>query len=334
MSRAQHVLEYKKGLTRMIDYQYRSTAGVDVSKDALERAVGFRGVTDTVPYDAAGLDVLIDRLRADGVSFVVLEATGGYERRLVAALAEADIAFHVANPCRVRDFAKAAGQHAKTDTLDAHLLVEYGVTMRPKPHVLPDENRQKLVTLSNRRRQLIAMRTAEFSRLDTLDDPEVADMIHQVIEQLNTQLEHVEQRIDTLIADDPAFARQVELIQSTPGLGAQTAGDLLTHLPELGDCSTRQIARLAGLAPINRDSGKKRGPRTTGGGRKHVRTMLYMPTLAAIRHNPRIRAFYRRLVDAGKPKMIALTAAMRKLLTYLNAMIKQQKTWPEFNQNP
>lgn len=304
--------------------------GIDVSKAKLDFAVTGQAVSRQVNYDSPGLDTLIRICRRAHASLVVLEATGGLERRLVHALADAELPFHVANPRQVRDLARALGRLAKTDTIDARMLAEYGQRLQPKPHVLPDENRQKLRDLSARHQQLSGMHAAEMNRLKACHDHAVERMIREHIAFLDQQIQQVAEQMDALIDEDEAMVRHTAVIESTPGLGRLTARRLIADLPELGRCSPRQIAKLVGLAPINRDSGTMRGKRTTGGGRHTVRKQLYMPTLVATRHNPAIRTMYQRLVAAGKPKMLALVACMRKLLILLNAMIRENKTWDQF----
>jgi transposase len=309
-----------------------TVAGVDVSKATLDFAIGGRAVTRRVDYDGPGLATLTDACVRAGVTLVVLEATGGLERRLVRALAAADLSFHVANPRQVRDLARALGRLAKTDAIDARMLVEYGSKLRPAPHVLPDENRQKLRDLSARHQQLSDTHAAETNRRKTCEDATINAMIDGHLAFIDAQIETVAHAMDELIDADAAMARDADAIRSVPGLGRLTARRLVADLPELGRCTPRQIAKLVGLAPINRDSGTLRGKRTTGGGRRAVRKLLYMPTLVATRHNPLIRSMYLRLLAAGKPKMVALVACMRKLLILLNAMIRERKTWDQFVQ--
>lgn len=305
-------------------------AGVDVSKATLDFAIDSSGIVHQVSYTDAGLDALINACREAHVTLVVLEATGGLERRLVRALAAAELSLHIANPRQVRDLARAMGKLAKTDAIDARVLVDYGLKMRPTPHELPCKSSQKLRDLAARHQQLADMRTAELNRRGGCDDPAILVMIEQHLTFIDEQITQVGELMDTLIDADSTMQRDARMIESTPGLGRLTARRLVAQLPELGQRTPKQIAKLIGVAPINRDSGTMRGRRTTGGGRRSVRHLLYMPTLVAVRHNPILRVFYRRLVEAGKPKMVALVAAMRKLLIYLNAMIRDNKTWDQF----
>ena len=310
--------------------EHHIVVGVDVSKATLDFAVTAQTASHRVNYDAAGLDALVQTCRQTAATLVVLEATGGLERRLVHTLADAGLPFHVANPRQVRDLARALGQLAKTDKIDARMLVEFGQRLRPKPHVLPDKNRLKLRDLSARHQQFSDMHAAEVNRLKACHDDDVEQMIREHIVFIDEQIEQVAMQMDELIDQDDALMRNADVIESTPGLGRLTARRLTADLPELGRCTPKQIAKLVGLAPINRDSGTLRGKRMTGGGRHSVRKQLYMPTLVATRHNPVIRSMYQRLVAAGKPKMVALVACMRKLLILLNAMIREDKMWDQF----
>lgn len=304
--------------------------GVDVSKATLDFAISGAAIRHRVDYDESGLGTLVDACRQAHAQLVVLEATGGLERRLIRMLAAAGLPFHVANPRQVRDLARALGRLAKTDAIDAQVLVDYGLKVRPAPHALPDQNSQKLRDFAARHQQLTDMRIAELNRRSACDEAAIILLIDQHLTFIDTQIAHVAQAMDELINADQALSHTANTLQSAPGLGRLTARRLVAELPELGQRTPRQIAKLIGVAPINRDSGSLRGKRTTGGGRRTVRKLLYMPTLVATRYNPRIQAIYKRLVDAGKPKMVALVAAMRKLLIYLNAMIRENKTWNQF----
>ena len=314
----------------MQDTEHPIIAGVDVSKATLDFAIHASRVVQQVSYTDDGIGALVAACRQAKVTLVVLEATGGLERRLVRALAAAQLPWHVANPRQVRDLARAMGRLAKTDAIDARVLVDYGRKLNPSPHELPDTHRQKLRDLATRHQQLVDMRTAELNRRGGCDDAAIAAMIDAHLAWLDEQLAHVARHMDTLIESDDVLRRTAHAIASTPGVGRLTARRLVAELPELGARSPRQIAKLIGVAPINRDSGVLRGKRTTGGGRRSVRKLLYMPTLVATRHNGHIRAMYQRLQDAGKPKLVALVACMRKLLVYLNAMIRENKTWEQF----
>ena len=324
------MLVYKEGQTRMSTQLPIIAAGIDVSKSYLDLAVMPDEHHRKCTYDDQGLDELIAALRSQNVQLVVLEATGGIEWPLVTRLASENIPFHVTNPRQIRDFARAMNRLAKTDKIDAKVIAEFGYRMQPRAQVLPSKTRRKLRAFIARYQQLKAMRVAESNRLDRSYDSTIERMHRQSIEFFDRQLKEVEQMMNHLIEQDVDLQRDAKTAESVPGIGRLTAGRLVALLPELGSCTPQQIARLIGVAPINRDSGQMRGRRTTGGGRSHIRAMLYMPTLVAVRHNPVIRQMYQRLVAKGKPKMVALVAAMRKLIIYLNAMIRDHKTSEQF----
>jgi transposase len=259
-------------------------------------------------------------------TLVVLEATGGYETDVVAALALAGLPVAVVNPRQVRDFAKALGRLAKTDAIDATVLAQFGARVQPEPRPLPDAAHQALAALVTRRRQLVEMLTAERHRLP-LAHGRIKQNLQAHIHWLEQQIHASNEDLRTCIRDSALWRATEQLLRSVPGIGPTTAACLLADLPELGRLTRRQVAALAGVAPLNRDSGTRRGLRTIWGGRAAVRGALYMATLVATRHNPVIRAFYQRLCAAGKPRKVAIIAAMRKLLTILNAMLKAQRPW-------
>lgn len=303
--------------------------GIDVSKDHLDLADDTSATVTRFANTPDGHRAIVQRLRTQGVQRVVLEATGGYERAAVATLVAAALPVVVVNPRQARDFARATGQLAKTDAIDARILARFARVMRPDLRKLPDAKTLELQDKIARRNQLVQMRTAELCRQKQTATPAVATSIRAMIEAIDKQLEQIDDDLDTMIRATPAWQHKADLLTGVPGIGDQTARKIVAHLPELGTCSRQQIAALVGVAPVNRDSGTMRGKRTTFGGRPAVRKALYMPTLVATKHNPIIRAYYQRLVAAGKPKMVALVAAMRKLLTILNAMIRDQKKWGE-----
>ena len=307
--------------------------GIDVARATLDVAVSSAGELETLSNDPHGHQKLIDMIQEHDDVTVCLEATGGIERRLVETLGQRGVAMSIVNPRQIRDFARAAGQLAKTDAIDARIIALYAERMQPRISVLPDKTRQKLKDLTSRRRQLAATLVQEKNRLARAHDREVRTMIGQLIAYLDRQMQRLEGKIRALIEADGQLARRAELLQSVPGIGAATAAVLVAELPELGSLNRQQIARLVGVAPTNRDSGTLRGKRTTGGGRTHIRKALYMPTIVAKTHNPAIKRFYDRLVDTGKPKLVALIAAMRKLLTILNAICKSQQPWKTTSQN-
>jgi transposase len=304
--------------------------GIDVSKEGLDVHV-LRGWAERVDNTLAGLQELKRRLAELSVERIVLEATGGYERLAVAELSLAKLPVVVINPRQVRDFAKAIGRLAKTDEIDAEVLARFAEAVRPELRPLPDDVQQKLQEILTRRGQLIQMRTAENNRLGQLANRAMREGLQKHLAFLKKQLDQLEKDLDRLIRDTPAWQAKVDLLQTVPGIGPQTARTLVAQLSELGAASRQQIAALVGVAPMNRDSGTLRGKRTTMRGRATVRTALYMATLNASRFNQVIRAHYQKLLAAGKPKKVALVACMRKLLAILNAMLRNQKTWQPLN---
>jgi transposase len=300
--------------------------GIDVAKAQLDIALRPRGERWAVTNDDAGITALVRRLQEIVPELIVLEATGGYQRAVVAALATAGLPVVVVNPRQARDFAKATGQLAKTDALDARALAHFAEAIRPTPRPLPDTQTEELRVLLARRRQLVGMRTAEQNRLGSAPRRLQAD-IQAHITWLNERLAALDDDLDTTLRASPVWREREELFRSVPGIGPVCARTLLLDLPELGTLSRQRLAALVGVAPLNRDSGTLRGNRTIWGGRAHVRTTLYMSTLVAVRYNPVLKTFYERLRAAGKAAKIALTACMRKLLTILNAMVKHHTPW-------
>lgn len=300
--------------------------GIDVAKRQVEVAVRPSGERWTVATDDASLAGLAERLQALGPQLIVLEATGGYEVAVVAALSAAPLPVVVVNPRQVRKFAGAVGKLAKTDGIDAALLAHFAEAVKPEVRPLADEVRQQLQGWLGRRRQIIDMLIAEEHRL-ALARPGVRRQIQGHIEWLRAQLRDVDGELRTLIRESPVWREQDDLLQTVPGVGPVLATTLLADLPELGRLNRKQIAALVGVAPLNRDSGQHRGKRTVWGGRAPVRATLYMATVASLRCNPVIKAFYDRLCAAGKPRKLALTACMRKLLTILNAMMSRRASW-------
>lgn len=300
--------------------------GIDVSKAQLDVALRPGEDVWQVSNDEAGIAELVGKLQQLGIGVIVLEATGGWELAVVGALAEVGLPVAVVNPRQVRDFAKSLGRLAKTDRLDAKILAHFGEAIRPEPRPLPDEQTRHLEALLTRRRQLIEMLVAEKNR-QQLIHPDFADNLKQHISYLQETLDALEQQLRSLLQDSPCWREKDAVLQSVPGVGAMTSATLLADLPELGQLDRKKIAALVGVAPFHRDSGLYRGKRTIWGGRAPVRTMLYMATLSASRCNPIIKQFYQRLIAAGKPPKVALTACMRKLLTILNAMVKSGTAW-------
>jgi transposase len=300
--------------------------GVDVAKTELVTGLRPTGEVWTVSNDETGIQELLQRLRPHGPVLVVIEATGGYERGVVAALAAAGIPLVVANPRQVRDFARSTGQLAKTDRIDAQVLALFAERVRPEPRPLPDEATRTLTALLARRRQILEMLTAERNRLEHAVPAVRRDLI-QHIRWLERRLRDVDHDLDRTVQSSPIWRAKENLLRSLPGVGPVTSRTLIGSLPELGLLNRKQIAALVGVAPLARDSGSLKGKRLVWGGRAPVRAALYMAALVASRRNPALRAFYARLVAAGKPKKLALTACMRKLLTILNAMVKTNSAW-------
>jgi transposase len=300
--------------------------GIDVAKAQLDIALRPTGERWAVPNDAPSIAGLVTHLEAIHPTLIVLEATGGFQRAVVAALAAAGLPVVVVNPRQVRDFAKATGQLAKTDALDARALAHFAEAVRPAPRPLPSAQEADLRALLARRRQLVAMRTAEVNRLSSAPAPVQADLAAHIA-WLDQRLATLDDTLDTTLRASPVWRERATLYRSVPGIGPVSARTLLFDLPELGTLSRQRIAALAGVAPFHCDSGTMRGRRAIWGGRAPLRATLYMATLVAVRHNPVLHACYARLLAAGKAKKVALVACMRKLLTILNAMVKHQTPW-------
>lgn len=300
--------------------------GIDIAKDELQVAVYPGGATWTSVYDEPGLEQLVARLQAEPPELIILEATGGLEVPLAVALVAGQLPAVVVNPRQVRDFAKAVGRLAKTDRLDAEILARFGEAVRPPWRPLPEVQERALKDLVLRRRQLIEMTVAEKNRARFVV-PQMHARIQRHIEWLAKELAALDQELKAQIQQTPIWREKDERLQTVPGVGKVMSFTLLSNLPELGRLNRKEIAALVGVAPFNRDSGIFRGKRTIWGGRAPVRNVLYMATVAALKFNPVIRTFYARLVAAGKPKKVALTACMRKLLTILNAMLKHEQPW-------
>jgi transposase len=300
--------------------------GIDVAQATLEIAVRPTGESWQVANDEVAFGALVDRLRELAPTLIVLEATGGIQLPVVGALAAAGLPVVAMNPRQVRDFAKATGKLAKTDRIDAQVLAHFAAAVRPEVRPLPDAATRELAILVARRRQLLEMRVAEQNRSRGVP-PRIRAQIREHITWLNRCLADLDRELGQLVRSSPVWRERVDLLRSTPGVGPVLSATMLADLPELGTLSHKQIAALVGLAPLNQDSGKKRGKRVVWGGRASVRGALYMATLVATRHNPMIRAFYQRLLATHKPKKLALTACMHKLLTILNAMVRNQTRW-------
>jgi transposase len=301
--------------------------GIDVAKDRLDVHLRPSGKAFAVGRDGADLAVLVERLAELAPALVVLEATGGFEVTVAAALGAARLPLAVVNPRQIRDFARATGRLAKTDRLDAEAIARFAEAIRPEPRPLPDAAARALGELVARRRQLVAMIGSESQRRRQLREPKLVRRVEAHLAWLQKELSEIETDLDDAVRTSPAWRATEDLLASVPGIGKTSARTLIAELPELGSLDRRKIACLVGVAPVNRDSGSFRGRRMVLGGRAGVRKALYMPTLTAIRRNPAIRALYARLIARGKPAKVAITAAMRKLLTILNAILKSQTPW-------
>jgi transposase len=309
--------------------------GIDVSKRELAIAVHPSGASWTSETTAAAIETLIPRLAALQPTLLVVEATAGYEVTFVAACAAAQLPVAVVNPRQVRAFARAIGRTAKTDAIDADVLALFGARVQPSPRPLPDADTRALADLVARRRQLLEMLTAEQHRLTHVSTGPIARDLRNHIRWLERRVADVDDEIGGAIERSPVWRVHEDLLRSVPGIGPTTARTLLAELPELGRLDRRAIAALVGVAPFNRDSGQWRGRRMIWGGRTAIRNTLYMAALVAARHNAVLRTYYQRLRAAGKPGKVALVAVMRKLLTIVNAMMKQERRWnPEAASTP
>ncbi len=300
--------------------------GIDVAKARLDVAVRPTGDQWAVPNDEGGISQLVSGVQTLAPVVIVLEATGGLEIPLAAALAAAGLPLAVVNPRQVRDFAKAVGQLAKTDALDAQLLARFADAIRPTPRPLPAAQAQALSALLARRRQVLGMLVAEQQRLGTAL-PTVRPRVEAHITWLRRELAELDAELQETIRQSPVWREKERLLRTVPGVGPVLSMTLVAELPELGQLNRKQIAALVGLAPLNCESGILRGRRIVWGGRARVRAAMYMSTLVAVKHNPVLRAFYDRLLAVGKPKKVALIACMHKLLLTLNALLRQGVAW-------
>lgn len=300
--------------------------GIDVSKAWLDIAVHKQTEVFRAGNDDAGIASLVKRLKKLKPTLIVLEPTGGFEMLVVVELAHADLPAVVVNAKRIRDFARATGQLAKTDKLDAKVLAHFAAAVRPPLRNLRSEEEEQLTALLTRRRQVLDMLTVEKNRLVTVRAKMRSD-IEAHIQWLSSSLKELDKEIEDFIESTPVWKEKDTLLQSVPGVGPITSATMLGMLPELGQLNRQEIAALVGVAPINKDSGKKQGKRRVFGGRADVRSVLYMAALSAKKFNPVIRKFYERLIRQGKEKKVALTACMRKLLVILNAMMHTHQSW-------
>jgi transposase len=301
-----------------------SYVGIDVSKARLDVAVLGEERVWQVDNTCKGIDELVQQMAEMQPELVVVEATGGYQRAVVDALFHAGISVAMVNPTRVRQFARAGGLLAKTDKLDAQLLAMFGQRMQPKRYEGKTEAEKQLSALLVRRKQLEEMLKAEQNRLRTIS-PSLRGSVERIIVLLKEEKKRLEEQIEQFLKEQKGWQEQREILSSAPGVGKVTTATLLADLPELGKMDRKKIAALVGVAPMNYDSGKKRGYRKTKGGRTDVRSVLYMATLVATRRNPLIRAQYQQLLKRGKLKKVALIACMRKFLTILNAMLRDRQ---------
>ncbi|HET6518327.1 MAG TPA: IS110 family transposase [Geminicoccaceae bacterium] len=301
--------------------------GIDVSKDRLDVALRPTGGGFSVARDADGLDALVARLAPLAPTAVAVEATGGYETVVAATLGAAGFAVVVVNPAQVRAFARALGRRAKTDPIDAGVIAHFVEATKPDVRPLPDDATRLLADLVARRRQIVRMIVAERQRQTRLTGKRLQGSIARLLAALQRELSSLETDIDDAVRGSPAWREKEDLLASVPGIGTTIARTLLAELPELGTLDRRQIAALVGLAPWTRQSGQWQGKSVIGGGRAEVRAALFMGAMVAARHNPDLKAFRDRLVAAGKPKLVALVATARKLLTILNAILRDQQPW-------
>ena len=310
-----------------MDSTSRTLVGIDVAKHSLDVYVASADRCFTIKNSTVGFRQLLDELPAVGSCLVVIEATGGYQSRVVGALVAAGHRVAVVNPRQVRDFARGLGILAKTDRLDARVLARFGEQVRPRTVEVGSEKQAELRELVTRRRQLVEWRVAEQNRLETTLTKVVRKNVRHLVEQLDKQIRQLEEAIGQLVENEPELSSKAALLETVPGVGPVTVTSLLVDLPELGRLDRQQVAALVGVAPFNRDSGKFHGRRRIWGGRAAVRSVLYMAALTARRSNPLIRAFAQRLEAAGKPIKVVLTACMQKLLVILNSMVKNNLPW-------
>ena len=305
----------------------RNCIGIDIAKQSFDLHCLKTGRDRRMDNSPNGIRQCVALCNDIRPSLIVMEATGGYELALASTLQAEGWAVAIVNPRRIRDFARAAGQLAKTDTLDARIIAQFAATLEPMPTEYIDENSRKLKALVARRHQLVRLHTAESNRREHAHTRDIRRSISAILKVIEAQLRTIDRHIRDHVRNTPQLQQRAEAIDSVPGIGPVTAHMLVTELPELGQLNRRQIAALVGVAPIARDSGTFRGKRMTGGGRKEIRSRLFMPTLVAVRHNPILKAYYMRLLSQGKCKMVALVAVMRKLICILNTMMKNGQHW-------
>lgn len=301
--------------------------GIDVSKDSFDLFIHETSTHKKFEMNKTEIRKAVCWIKKQQPTLIVLEATGGYERSLVTALASAQLPVTIVNPRHIRNFAKATGKLAKTDAIDAAIIAHYAAALMPEIRPILKQQEQKLAALVSRRRQLVQSRAAEKNHREHAYLPEISKSIEAIIEKLTAEIETIEVMISEIISSDPDMQNKINCLTSVPGVGKTTAATLLSDLPELGTLNRKQIASLIGVAPINRDSGQLRGKRMTGAGRKCVRSALFMSILSVIQFNKKLKKFYLHLLSNGKAKMVALVATMRKLIIILNSMLKNNEAW-------
>jgi transposase len=305
---------------------YKNNVGVDVSKQKLDISLGSQQIINT-NNDPKGFEQFLKRIENPTLTRVVMEATGGYEKPLATFLQTQGIDVAVVNPKRVRDYAKALGQHAKTDTLDAHVIRLFADAVNPQVMPQHSETQQAMDSLTRRREQLVKQRSMEKQHLETATHPESVQSIKRIIKLLDEEIKLIEKQLNDLIASNHVLQEKLDRLTTVKGIGQVVALTLIADLPELGTLNNKEISALVGVAPFCRDSGTMKGKRTIWGGRASVRSALYMAAVSASRHNPPIKAFYERLLENSKAKKVALVACMRKLLIVANSMIKNNADW-------
>ncbi|MDV2989178.1 MAG: IS110 family transposase [Dehalogenimonas sp.] len=306
--------------------EMESFVGIDISKATIDVAVHENKEHWAFTNDENGIKKLSSLMRKVSPSLIVMESTGSYEVAATYELSARGFSVAVVNPRHIRDFARSTGLLAKTDGLDARVIARFAATIKPSPRILPDEDTQKLAAIMARRRQVVAMLTAEKNRLGQANHT-VKERIKQHISWLEQELDDINKESGSMIESNTEWKEKSDIMQSVPGVGPNLSLTLLSDMPELGNLNRKEIAALCGLAPFNRDSGQRRGQRSIWGGRSSVRAAIYMAAFSAVRWNPLLREFYQRLLDSGKRRKVALVACMRKLLCILNAMLKNRTVW-------
>ena len=301
-------------------------AGIDVAKATLDMAISNQKEIRSFTNDENGINQLVHYLKKEPPAIIVMEATGGLEKLLAAALTGADLQAVIVNPRQIRDFARAKGKLAKTDALDARIMADFACDIHPEVRALSDQQTEEIKALMVRHQQVVRMITSENNRLSSTNKA-VRSSIQSHVKWLKLQLKEIDKNLEEQIQNSPVWREKDNILRSVPGVGPVLSITIMGSLPELGRINRKQIAALVGVAPLNRDSGVMRGKRSIWGGRARVRAALYMATLTSTRFNPVIRAYYEHLLKAGKAKKVALTACMRKLLTILNVMIRNNNTW-------